>query len=186
MSHGQRIGPGRVVHYVMGNGEVRPAQIIKIWGPDPTGEDIHYTAGNPHGMYSCLQLMVTLDGQNDLHYSLEQVQESVNYMLERQLEQGVTKREAIEYVIKAHGHIGPLFRLVHSKHTHDYSSYTPKPDDDPSKDQLYVYQVVTVNGFFGWATSVNYDPYDWRPQSWHWPQDKKLVKPEHMEPAAKI
>lgn len=185
MQHGQRIGPGRVVHFVMGNGEIRPAQIIRLWGPDPTGEDIRYTNGNPHGMYSCVQLMVTLDGHNDLRWELTQVQDIMRATIERAEQQGKTKRDAIAFAIANHD-FGPLFRLCHAKHLVDYSTYPSKPDDDPAKDSLDIYQVVTVSGFFGWATSVNYDPYDWYPQTWHWPQDQQLVKPAYLEPTATV
>lgn len=47
---------GRIVHYVMPDGEHRPAVVVKVWN----------LSGTPEGY---VNLVVLVDGANDLHYA---------------------------------------------------------------------------------------------------------------------
>lgn len=50
----QQVTVGRIVHYVMPNGEHRPAIVVRVWGDGHSGAQR-------------VQLQVFTDGSNDVH-----------------------------------------------------------------------------------------------------------------------
>lgn len=169
--HGQDLTPGRVVHFVMADETIRPAQVVRVWSSDPLRSPIQYTQGNPEGMYSCCNLVITIDGSND-----DKGQWEKDRFLEasRRINTLIKEDKRDEAIRLANAYKSPIFKM----------SY--EINKEPTKDNIYVWQVCHPQGLHAWATSVGYDPYDWRVGSWHWPQDQKMVKPERMMPLNEV